>query len=156
MCVFIHSSFGPTLLVYLLSCVAALAPPSLSTCLHALSQHADTCNLLGIDNLVAVDEGQVRFGRHIRLAAETLKILHTFLCHHILQGQRSYDQSDKTHMNSNMMKRDLKFIPHKHLAYVIYLHHKMDWSSMSCSVMILHTDRTKDHTVIYNIFFLPK
>lgn len=60
---------------------------------HALGQRADVSDLLCVDDLVAVDEGQVGFGRHKRLTAETLKILCAFLSHQVLQVQRSRDQS---------------------------------------------------------------
>lgn len=63
------------------------------TCLHALSQRADMSDLLGVDDLVAVDEGQVGFWRHERLTAETFKVLGAFFCHQVLQEQRSCDQS---------------------------------------------------------------
>lgn len=72
------------------------------TCLHALGQHADASDLLSVDDLVAVDEGQVGLGRHKRLTAETLKVLHTFLRHQVLKRQRSCDQSpnhpDQAHL----------------------------------------------------------
>lgn len=55
------------------------------TCLHTLSQSADMSDLLCVDDLVAVDEGQVGFGRHEHSAAETLKILCTFFSHQVLQ-----------------------------------------------------------------------
>lgn len=54
------------------------------TCLHALGQRADVSDLLRVDQLVAVDEGQVGLWRHKRLAAETLKVLATLLCHQVL------------------------------------------------------------------------
>lgn len=63
------------------------------TCLHALSQRAHVSDLLGVDDLVAVDEGQVGFGRHKCLTAETLKVFRAFLRHQVLQRQRSCDQS---------------------------------------------------------------
>lgn len=73
------------------------------TGLHALGQRADVSDLLAVDDLVAVDEGQVGFGRHKRLTAETLKILGTFLRHQVLQGQRSRDQSDKHADNTHLI-----------------------------------------------------
>lgn len=65
------------------------------TCLHAFCQCADMSDLLRVDDLVDVDERQVGFGRHERLATETLKVLATFLCNQVLEGERSYDESDK-------------------------------------------------------------
>lgn len=64
-----------------------LSSPGELTCLHALSQRAHVRDLLSVDDLVAVDEGQVGFGRHKCLTAETFKVLGTFLRHQVLQGQ---------------------------------------------------------------------
>lgn len=64
-----------------------LSSPGELTCLHALGQRAHVRDLLSVDDLVAVDEGQVGFGRHKRLTAETFEVLGTFLRHQVLQGQ---------------------------------------------------------------------
>lgn len=73
------------------------------TRLHALSQRADVSDLLSVDDLVAVDEGQVGFGRHKRLTAETLKVLRAFLRDQVLQGQRSRDRSAGNANNTHLI-----------------------------------------------------
>jgi len=59
------------------------------TCLHALGQRADVRHALGVDDHVAVDEGQVRPRRHGRLTAEALEVLGALLRHEVLEVKRS-------------------------------------------------------------------
>lgn len=64
------------------------------TRLHALGQRADMGDLLGVDDLVAVDEGQVRLWRHKCLPTESLEVFGAFLRHHVLNERHgSCDQT---------------------------------------------------------------